>query len=569
MAVLIDPADSRQQQSSRAIPVSNTDLLKRAAIALSIANLCFLFVWSEILHIASDRRFFFLLKTRPDPLFFWALLLDVLVLAAIIFSLLLLRKSGRRLLRYSATAILALLCLFALYQCRRSFNGALYSVISTRTIFELQLAIIAVIVLLILRWPRRALPGLRTFFLVLSPLFFVFAAQGLALYYGSGSRQYGPHLAGMLPKGISHNRAIWIIFDELDYRFLFENRPSRIQLSHFDELRRASLMGDRVKSPAHNTTSAMPSLLLARDIPGNDDIRLATRPVEVRFSGCSKFVSLPSQENVFRRARALGYNTAVSGWYHAYCRLFGGDLSACATSEGAGTALIPQQLLRNRPFLYKAAYLADWQARSLPLVQGRHWIAPMPDEARYYRQWHILQTEFVLRRGTAMLRNPQLNFVLLHLPVPHPPGIWDAHKQSFSTSDRLNYIDNLELADRILGQIRTTLEQSGDWDRSTILVSADHPYRPQLWLTGATAGDLSSAALAEMVQATHRKWQPYIPFFLKLPGQKTGIEYHREFNSVLSANLLLAALKGDIRTPSQAIQWLDAHAAASEQKVCR
>ncbi|MGH9656830.1 MAG: hypothetical protein ACRD6B_25640, partial [Bryobacteraceae bacterium] len=94
------------------------------------------------------------------------------------------------------------------------------------------------------------------------------------------------------------------------------------------------------------------------------------------------------------------------------------------------------------------------------------------------------------------------------------------------------YIDNLELADHILGRIRRLLEQTGDWNRSTILVSSDHP-------------------------------------FLKLPGQKTGVEYHREFNSVLSANLLLAALQGKIRTPAQAVQWLNVHAAASEEKVCR
>lgn len=171
-----------------------------------------------------------------------------------------------------------------------------------------------------------------------------------------------------------------------------------------------------------------------------------------------------------------------------------------------------------------------------------------------------------------MLRNRKLNFVFLHLPVPHAPGIWNTRTQSFSTNPQLDYIDNLELADRRLGQIRKLLEQTGDWDRSTILVSADHPYRPNLWLenrASAALPDLLQGPESEMVRLTDLKWQPYIPFLLKLPGQKTGIEYHREFNSVLSANLLLAALQGQIRTPAHAVQWLDAHAAASEEKVCR
>lgn len=104
----------------------------------------------------------------------------------------------------------------------------------------------------------------------------------------------------------------------------------------------------------------------------------------------------------------------------------------------------------------------------------------------------------------------------------------------------------------------------GDWDSSTILVSADHPFRPTNWLINPAV----PVPPAEMARDTDAIWQPYIPFFLKLPGQKAEINYHREFNSVLSANLLLAVLQDQIRTPAQAVQWLDAHAAASEQHVC-
>jgi hypothetical protein len=169
-----------------------------------------------------------------------------------------------------------------------------------------------------------------------------------------------------------------------------------------------------------------------------------------------------------------------------------------------------------------------------------------------------------------MLRNRSLNLVLLHFSIPHPPGIWDTKKETFTTSPRPDYIDNLALADHMLGEARQALEQSGDWDRSTILVSADHPYRPTSWLEMHLATPPPQAVpSAEMVRDTHRIWQPYIPFLLKLPGQHTGVAYHREFNSILSANLLLAALQGKVHTPGQAVQWLDAHAAASEEEVCQ
>ncbi|MGH9654257.1 MAG: sulfatase-like hydrolase/transferase, partial [Bryobacteraceae bacterium] len=466
-------------QSSLAVPAQKTELLKRAAIALSIANLCFLFVWGAILHIATQRTIAYFLQRPPDRGFLWALLLDVIVLGTVTFLLLSLRRSGPWPLRFSLTALLALICLFALYQCERSFNGMLYGVVSARVILGLRVVIAIVIVLFIIRSPKRTLPRLRTFFLVVSPLFLVFAAQGLWAYYGPLSRQFQPvHVAGMLPASAPHTRVIWIIFDELDYRMLFPARPARVQLPHFDALRDTSIFADHVKSPAPNTLSAIPSLLLSKDIPGDEDVNLDSRPVQVRFNGCSQFVALNSEPNVFQRARDLGANTAVAGWYHPYCRLFGNELSTCASAVGAETGIaILQELLRDRGFLAKAAYLANWQARVLPLEQRLAWVSPMPSEDAYLRQVITDKLRRVLNAQARMLKNPDLDFVFLHIPSPHPPGIWDTQRQTFATDARLDYIDNLELADHILGRIRRLLEQTGDWNRSTILVSSDHPYR--------------------------------------------------------------------------------------------
>lgn len=510
----------------------------------------------------------YLLNAGPDSDLFWALLLDVLVLAAVIFALLLLRQSERKLLRFSASGFLLLLCLFALYQCEHSLSEFLRGALSAGLFLTLKLAAVVIILGSMLYRPRRALPTLRAFFLVLSPMFLVLTAQGLTAYRNSSTWSYQAHLAGMLPSTASGNRVIWIVFDELDYRMLFPARPARIQLPHFDALRKTSVFADHVKSPAPDTTAAIPSLLLGQKIPTDAGIRLGSRPVRVQFDGCTNFASLRSQQDVFRRARDAGYNTAVSGWFYAYCRLFGQSLSACATQEGAGWAVIPQKLFRNRPFLFKAAFLASWQARSLPLVGRWHWVDFMPNGGRYYREMHLMPVKFVLAHAFKMLHNPNLNFLLLHWPVPHPPGIWNTRNQTFSTSSQSNYFDNLELADRILGRIRAALEEDGTWDRTTILVSADHPFRPRSWLTGEMARNLSNDAHSEMMRLTNLKRQPYIPFFLKLPGQKTEVDYHREFNSVLSADLLLAALQGQIRTPAQSVQWLDAHAAASKRNGC-
>lgn len=548
------------------LSVKAANPLERFLLALSLANLCYLFVWSEVLRISSEKAIRYFLTQPPDPAFFWAVVIDVVILCAAIFLLLSLQKLKNQALQLFSKLSLTLIPLFALYQVWLSANASFYGSLNKRGLIMLRLAMIVLLTVFLLRTRRRALPYLRKAALILAPLFFVFLVQGLWTYYGPPSRHWGPgRAAGLLPAPRSSARVVWIIFDELDGRLLFENHPARIHTPHFNALRDHSLFADHVKSPARDTISAIPSLLLSKRIPQAYDVDLNIRPVAVRFDGCSQFTSLRSQPNIFRRVRALGVNTAVSGWYHPYCRIFHNDLSACASAVGAETSVaILQELLRDRPLYAKAVYLADWQARQLPLNQRFHWISPMPEQAAYLRQVLISKLAFVLQNAEQMLRDRKLQFVFLHIPSPHPPGIWSAQNDAFTTSNQANYVDNLQLADTILGRIRSILEETGDWDRATILVSSDHPYRPDHWLVN---GEVPPTP--EMIRLTRMQWQPYIPFFLKLPGQTTGFLYHREFNSVLSADLLLDALEGKIQTPAQASAWLDGHAAASEDKVCR
>jgi hypothetical protein len=548
------------------LSAKDAHLLKRSLLALSLANLCYLFVWSEILRVGSEKAVRYFLAQPPDPAFLWAIVVDVVVLSVVILLLLSLYQRENSPLKLSSKVVLALISLFALYQLWLSANASFYGVLGERNIIIFRLAVIGLLLVFLLRTRRRALLYLRKVAFILAPLFFIFLVQGLWTYYGPASRRLGPgHAAGLLPASRSGARVIWIIFDELDSRLLFENRPARIHTPHFNALREHSLFADHVKSPARNTISAIPSLLLAKRIPQDDDIDLDIRPVAVRFDGCSQFTTFRSQPNIFRRVRALGINTAVSGWYHPYCRMFRNDLSACASAVGAETSVaILQELLRDRPIYAKAAYLTNWQARQLPFNQRLHWISPMPGQAAYLRQILINKLEFVLQNGERMLQDRKLQFVFLHIPSPHPPGIWNTRKDTFTTSNQANYADNLELADMILGRIRRILEETGDWDRATILVSSDHPYRPDHWLVN---GEVPPSP--EMIRLTQMQWQPYIPFFLKLPGQRTGSIYHRKFNSVLSADLLLDTLEDKIQTPAQALKWLDDHAAASEERVCR
>ena len=55
-----------------------------------------------------------------------------------------------------------------------------------------------------------------------------------------------------MPPGPVHEgqpRVVWIIFDEADYRMIFEQRPASLEMPEFDRLREESLSANNAISP--------------------------------------------------------------------------------------------------------------------------------------------------------------------------------------------------------------------------------------------------------------------------------------------------------------------------------
>jgi arylsulfatase A-like enzyme len=141
----------------------------------------------------------------------------------------------------------------------------------------------------------------------------------------------------------------------------------------------------------------------------------------------------------------------------------------------------------------------------------------------------------------------RLNLVFVHWNVPHLPPIYDAAKDSFSNDDTETYVDNLRLVDRTVRDIRLTLENVGLWDSSTILMTADHPLRlgngPRWLRLPRSVGNVTQAS--------------EVPFLLKMAGQKQGLAYDAPMQTVVTKDLLLAIMKGEISQPEQVAAWLD------------
>lgn len=145
------------------------------------------------------------------------------------------------------------------------------------------------------------------------------------------------------------------------------------------------------------------------------------------------------------------------------------------------------------------------------------------------------------REASQAAANPSLGLVFLHYPVPHAPHTYDRVQRAFTKKNAAfeGYLDSLVLADLILGEIRESMAAAGVWDATTLLVSADHPYRASRRLDG--------------------KADPRVPFLMKLSGQTAPVEYSEPLPTLVSKPLLESVLRGEVKTPAETLTWLAAN----------
>jgi arylsulfatase A-like enzyme len=126
---------------------------------------------------------------------------------------------------------------------------------------------------------------------------------------------------------------------------------------------------------------------------------------------------------------------------------------------------------------------------------------------------------------------------MLHLNVPHEPGIYDRDRGDFTLRPPRGdpYVHNLALADRTLGEIRAAVERAGLWEKTTIMVFGDHGRRA-----------------ADYITVRDNR----VPLMVKLAGQAEGVAVPGPVDLLKLHDLTLEILAGRITTADQVIAWL-------------
>ena len=306
-------------------------------------------------------------------------------------------------------------------------------------------------------------------------------------------RRLGPRPARWL--GLAARRVLWIVYDEMDQRTTFDARPRDLRLPEFDRLRAESFAASSALPPADRTERSMPAFLTGLRVT---DARLVGRnQLRLQVEGRAGAFVWSGADTIFARARAAGVNTGLAGFFLPYCAMIGDSLTTCqwqpCVTCGRLTGVFGNSL--GESMWHQASELAP----------------------QYGRRRHLAAFRTLQEASVALAADPSIGLALLHLPVPHEPGIYDRARSDFSIRAAAGdpYTHNLALADRSLGQLRAAVDAAGLSARTTVMVFGDHGRRSHA--DGESIAD------------------PRVPFLVKLAGQSQGVAYSSACRSAARA----------------------------------
>ena len=343
-----------------------------------------------------------------------------------------------------------------------------------------------------------------------------------------------------------NQRIIWILLDELSYQQVYEGRFSGLQLPAFDQLASQSTVFTHVVPAGIYTQEVIPSLMTGISV---DHIRSsAAGMLSIHNATANTWEPFDPRNTVFQDALNGGYTTAIAGWYNPYCRMLPQVLDRCFWTNHIPSL---NDLVTKKTVPYS---LIDHMPGVLAVTCTFVHLSMCPSTRD--RNLHIQDYRDIFTAADTLLADPSVNFIFLHLPVPHPGGIYDRKTTAFATTN-MSYIDNLALADRYLNHVRQLLQQHNAWDSSTIVVMGDHSWRTKLVWSSSPQWTSEDQAASNGGQFDDRP-----AYIVKLPRQQQPERFDAPFAAVHTRALLDAILSNRIHTPSELSSWAGQQASA-------
>lgn len=336
---------------------------------------------------------------------------------------------------------------------------------------------------------------------------------------------------------MAKSRVIWIILDELSYRQVYGRRFPGLKLPAFDSVAQQSTVFTHVIPAGAFTKDVLPSLMTGEPL---DEFKSSADGTQLTLRNLKtgRRQRFDPHQTIFQDADDHGYRTAIAGWYIPYCRILPGVLSQCYWVFRSATVANMEGIKPHASTL--ADIVAPWRETwndGLQMIRPR----PQPPTSD---PGHLADYHDLLSTGDRFLDDPSLTFLLLHMPIPHPGGIYDRRTGVFGTPGT-SYIDNLALADLYLNHVHLLLQQRGEWDSATVVIMGDHSWRTNFFWASTPVWMPEDTAASDGAQFDDRP-----AYIVKLPYQNTPARIDEPFPALRTRALLNEVIAGKITCPS-------------------
>jgi hypothetical protein len=420
------------------------------------------------LAVALDSDVFYMQWQRSDTIeAVVALALLWMVFGFLVFALW--RRTGRA-ATFALTAVAAIPIASFLAGLVRQlpFEDAMVAVGNSPLRLAIPVAAGTAFTLVFLRWPNAFGRWLRRGLVALSFVAFVVVSSFVraASYSAPAVRLVDPPTASAPSAECSS--VVGFLFDELSFAYLYDERGDvRLDYPAFRRLSATSTNYLAVQGPADETLVALPGYLAGRLVKrvSVDEMDL----VEVGEEGELAPLAFGEPPGLFATARRLGYRTELAGYYLPYCSLLGGLVDECRSLSFYNASSVEDEF---SPFNAMRTALIMWPrqfpfgiVKNIPFAQ---------------LQRGLVEKLSAFARRPLIASQPVFRFV--HFSVPHLPFVFDEDGYNpginpLRTSPDDGYRRQLRFVDRLLGELVADMEREDVFDRSTLVVLADHGFR--------------------------------------------------------------------------------------------
>jgi len=313
-------------------------------------------------------------------------------------------------------------------------------------------------------------------------------------------------------------RVVWLLFDELDQRAVFEKRPKEIKLSALDALYSESFAATSVEQVGKNTITAIPGMTTGKPVVSAHPASANSLMLSfAEGNDTGPKTDWRETKNVFSNIHRFGGRTGIVGTYHPYCRTFSAFLATCK-HVFLGTASVEN----------RGGFQTAFTERLMT-------INPL-----YRRKNAVSAYKIALEHSKVMAADVGLDFVYIHVALPHQPTIMDAAsgKLSYTHFGPDGYFNNLVAVDRFLAEIRAEMEKRGVWNSTVVIVSADHAWR-------------ASRAVFD------GKVDTRVPLIVKLTGNIKPARYEGSLSGSVMNGLVEALSLAEITQGQDLRQWFN------------